>query len=312
VVLNPFKLTLNGAPVSSTIDADMGVPGYKYAFTFNAQAIPLAPLVNSFQPDRKGQLAGTLTAQAQINGQGITGASLQKNLAGQFDVGSTNLNLAVVNIRNPMLRTLINVVALVPDLIKNPTAGLGSLLQEVAGKSTGGLADDLSKSPVDVITARGSAGQGKLALQQAVVQSSAFRAEATGTVTLAPVLTNSAIEIPVAVYLSQPIAQRLNLVPANTPTNAPYAKLPDFLTMKGTVGKPDPAINKLALASLALKGIGGAIPSGSKAGNIVQGLEGLLGGNKTSPPSTNAAPSQPATNQSPVGDLLNRFLKPKK
>ncbi|HVV70139.1 MAG TPA: AsmA family protein, partial [Verrucomicrobiae bacterium] len=114
VVLNPFKLTLNGAPVSSTIDADMGVPGYKYAFTFNAQAIPLAPLVNSFQPDRKGQLAGTLTAQAQINGQGITGASLQKNLAGQFDVGSTNLNLAVVNIRNPMLRTLINVVALVP------------------------------------------------------------------------------------------------------------------------------------------------------------------------------------------------------
>jgi len=311
VVLNPCKLTLNGAPVSSTIDADLGVPGYKYALSFNAQAIPLAPVANTFQPDRKGQVGGTLTAQTQISGAGITGANLQKNLAGQFDIGSTNLNLAVVNIRNPLLRTLVNVVAILPDLLKNPTGGLGSLVQELTGQSKGGLADDLSKSPIDTISARGSAGQGKVALQQAVVQSAAFRSEASGTVALAPVLTNSTLEIPVAVYLSRPIAQRLNLVAANTPTNASYAKLPDFLTMKGTVGKPDPVINKLALASVALQGIGGSLSTGSKADNIVQGLQGLLGGSKSATPATNA-PGQPATNQSPVGNLLNQFLKPKK
>jgi uncharacterized protein involved in outer membrane biogenesis len=309
VVLNPFKMSLNGAPVNSTIDADMGVPGYKYDVSFNAHAIPLAPLVNSFQPDRKGQVGGTLSAQAQVKGAGITGANLQKNLSGQFDIGSTNLNLAVVNIRNPMLRTLVNVVAIVPDLIKNPTSGLGSLVQELTGKSSGGLADDLSKSPVDTITARGTAGAGKVGLQQAVVQSSAFRAEASGTVTLAPILTNSAIEIPVSVYLSRPISQKLNLITVNTPTNAQYVKLPDFLTMKGTAGKPEPVINKLALGSVALQSIGTAIPSGGKTGNLIQGIQGLLGGQSTGT-ATNAPPA--STNQSPVGNLLNQFLKPKK
>lgn len=312
VVLNPFKLSLNGAPVNSTIDADLSVPGYKYNVSFGAQRIPLAPLVNSFQPDRKGQVGGTLTAQAQIAGAGTTGVNLQKNLQGQFDIGSTNLNLSVVNIRSPLLRTLVNVIAIVPDLIKNPASGLGSLMSELTGKSTGGLADDLSKSPVDVISAKGSAGSGKIGLQQAVVQSSAFRAEASGTVTLAAILTNSVIEIPVGVYLSRPISERLNLVSSDTPTNAPYVKLPDFLTMKGTVGKPDPAINKLALGSVALKTIGGALPAGGKAGEVLQGIQGILGGNKPSGTSTNAAPTQPATNQSPVGNLLNQLFKPKK
>jgi len=56
VVLNPFKLTLNGAPLNSTVDLDLGVPGYKYDASLSALAIPLAPLVNSFQPERKGML----------------------------------------------------------------------------------------------------------------------------------------------------------------------------------------------------------------------------------------------------------------
>jgi uncharacterized protein involved in outer membrane biogenesis len=99
VVMNPFKLALNGAPVSTTLDMDLGVPGWKYDWSLSAQAIPLAPLVNSFQPDRKGILSGTLTAQAKLAGAGITGASLQKNLTGQFDMVSTNLNLSVDNIQ---------------------------------------------------------------------------------------------------------------------------------------------------------------------------------------------------------------------
>src|SRR5207302_137232 len=84
VTLNPFKLSLNGAPVNTTADLDLGVKGYKYNVAFDALKVPLAPLVNSFQPERRGQLGGTFTAQAKIDGAGITGASLQKNLSGQF------------------------------------------------------------------------------------------------------------------------------------------------------------------------------------------------------------------------------------
>ena len=56
VVLNPFKLALNGAPVDANVDLDLGVPGYKYDTAFNLKAVPLTPLVNSFEPDRKGKL----------------------------------------------------------------------------------------------------------------------------------------------------------------------------------------------------------------------------------------------------------------
>jgi hypothetical protein len=336
VVVNPFKLTLNGAPISANVDLDMGIPGYKYALSFNAQSVPLAPLVDSFQPDRKGQLGGTFTAQTKISGTGTADAAIQKTLAGQFDISSTNLNLSVVNIKSPVIKTIVNTVATIPDLLKNPETAVGSLLQGLTGKSSGGLTDELSKSPINSIIVRGTAGAGKANLQQASIQSSAFRADATGTVTLASILTNSTINIPVSVSLSQPIARQINVVSADTPTNAPYAKLPDFLTETGTVGNPKAQINKIALLSLAAKGIGGAIPGvGGTAGNLIQGVSGLLGGNKAggtnspnattngpgllqglggllggnAPTNTNA-PAPPATNQAaPLNNLLNNLFK---
>ena len=339
MLVNPCKLTLNGAHVNTTVDLDLGVPGYQYALSFNAQAVPLAPLVNSFQPERKGQLGGTFSAQAKLSGTGTSGASLQKSLSGQFDFGSTNLNLAVIDIKNPLLKTVVNVVAMIPGLVKNPEGAVGSLVQGLTGKTGGGFTDELSKSPINSILARGNAGAGRVDLQEAVIQSAAFRADATGTVTLAPVLTNSTIRMPVGVSLSQPIAQRLNLVPAGTPTNAPYAKLPDFLMLTGTVGNPEKQIDKMALLTLAAKGIGGSIPGvGGTAGNVVQGLSGLLGGkpagstnapnattNKqggvlqglggilggNAPATTSAPTNQPATNQAPRKNLLNDLLSPK-
>src|SRR3989442_451091 len=131
VTLNPCRLALNGAAVSAGADVDLSVPGYKYNCNLNAQPIPLAPLVNSFAPNRKGEIAGALVAQAQLSGAGITGASVQKNLNGQFDVSSTNLNLSVENARSPSLRLLITVVAFVPELRHNPEAGVVSFFQGV-------------------------------------------------------------------------------------------------------------------------------------------------------------------------------------
>jgi len=56
VTVKPFQLTLNGAPVNATVDLNLGVPGYKYDLTLNAEHVPVAPLVNTFMPDRKGQM----------------------------------------------------------------------------------------------------------------------------------------------------------------------------------------------------------------------------------------------------------------
>ena len=305
VVLNPFKLALNSAPVNTMLDIDLGVPGWKYDCSFGAQAIPLAPLVNTFQSERKGILGGTLTAQAKLAGAGITGASLQKNLVGQFDVSATNLNLSVDNIQGNtvctrLLKTLINTIAAIPDLVKNPGGTATSLLSGLIGASdsgtgrTGGLTSDLQKSPINWVTLHGTAGSGRVDVLQAVVQSPAFEAQAhDGTITLDEVLNNSPLQIPVSVLLERAIAQRINMAPTNAPASETYAKLPDFLTMKGTLGKAKADINYIALGSAVLQGTGG---KGGQAGESLQGLGDLLS------PGTNAAPTN--TPGGKVGGLL--------
>ena len=158
-------------------------------------------------------------------------------------------------------------------------------------------------------------GSGRVDLEQAVVQSAAFRAEAVGTITLAAVLTNSTIQIPVSISLSRPIAEKLNLVPTNTPTNAAYAKLPNFFTERGTIGEPQADINKGALAGLVLQSMTSGVPAaGSKVSGVLQGLGGLFGGGtpSTANPPPDAATNQPASKQELIGNLLNNILKPRK
>jgi hypothetical protein len=283
VVVKPLQLALNGAPVNANADLDLSVPGYKYDTSFGAQAIPLAPLVNSFAPDRKGQIGGTLTANAKITGAGITGPSLKQNLAGQFDVTTTNLNLSIVNIKSKILKGLVNVIGAIPELIANPSALIGT----ATGK--GGLSDDLAKSPLDSIDARGDVASGKVNLQKAVVQSAAFLAEARGTVTLANVLTNSTLQIPVSISLSHSIAKNIGL--AGDASNTAYEKLPDFYTEVGTVGDPKPHTDAVALGKVGLKalvGVGSKV--GGSTGQILREAGSLFG----TSPGTN---SQSKTNQ---------------
>jgi hypothetical protein len=188
------------------------------------------------------------------------------------------------------------------------------------------LTADLKKSPINSIILHGTAGSGRVNLQ-AVVQSPAFEAQAhDGIITLAEVLTNSPVQIPISVSLERSVAQRINMA-GNTPTNAAYAKLPDFLTMKGTLGNTKPDYDKAALASAVLQGVGG---KGGQAGSALQSLGSLLSGgaNTNSASSGNqsgskargllqgilgnstlAATNAPAaTNQTPVKNLLKGFL----
>jgi uncharacterized protein involved in outer membrane biogenesis len=276
VTVKPFKFALNGAPVNATVDLNLGVPGYKYDLTLSADRVPLAPLMNTFNPDRKDQMGGTVTANAQVKGAGVTGASLQKNLTGQFAVGLTNLNLSVMNAHSPILKTLINVIATIPQLLSSPESAFASLLGQATGQG-GGLMDELKKSPIQVINVQGKAGEGRIDLQSASVQSAAFKADGQGGIVLAQVLTNSTINIPVAVFVSRPIGKQLNLASGNTPANATYVPLPQFLTMKGTIGNPKADINKMALGGMAVKSfssgiIGTATNGASQVGNLLNSL----------------------------------------
>ena len=283
-LLKPFQLVLNGAPVAATADVDLGVPGYKYSVAFNAQNVPLAPLVDTFEPARAGQMGGALTSGAQISGAGITGASLQKNLAGTFNLGMTNLNLSVINVHSSILKSVINVIATIPELLSNPASAIASLFGGATGHA--GLMDQLEQAPIEIISVQAKAGNGVVNLQSATVQSAAFAANATGGVTLNPVLTNSTINIPVTVSLSQAIAKQLNVTSTKASANAAYVPLPQFLTLTGVIGNPKANIDKLALAGVAVHSVTGNLLNPNPSGNNPSG-----------------------NNPSTVGNLLNQLLK---
>jgi hypothetical protein len=221
-------------------------------------------------------MGGTFTAQAKFSGAGITGAGLQRNLTGQFAGGVTNLNLSVADAHSAILKTLINVIATIPQLLSSPESAIASLLGQVTGQG-GGLMDELKKAPIQVINAQIKAGGGRIDLPSATVQSTAFKADGRGGIALAPVLTNSPINIPVAVFVSWPIGKQLNLASGNAPANATYVPLPQFLTMKGTIGDPKADIKKSALGGMAVKSLSGGIigtttNGASQVGNLLNGL----------------------------------------
>jgi len=297
VTVKPVQLMLNGAPVTGSADVDLSVPGFKYAVDFKAPNVPLAPLVNSFQPARKGQLGGTVSAAVQLQGAGVTGASLQQNLVGQFDFVATNLNLSLSDAQTQVVKSLVNVITRIPDIVRNPSSAVGSLLGGLLGakREAGGSVDEFMKKPVNVIAAQGTAGGGKIELKRALLESTAFRAEATGVIDIATVLSNSVMRFPVSVSLGRSVADKLGLTPPNTPTNAVFVALPEFLKLKGTLGMPEAKPDWAVIAQLALKS-SGSLWGGTSGTNatggtnltqtnnatseLIRGLGGLLGGSK--------------------------------
>jgi uncharacterized protein involved in outer membrane biogenesis len=288
VLLNPCQLVLNGAPVSATADLDLGVPGYKYDISFGADGIPVEPLANTFSPTYRGQAKGTLIAKAQMKGAGVTGRSLKSSLNATASFSFTNANIRIVGPKVKAVLIPISVALRAPELLQ---------------------------SPLDYLNASLRAGSGKIEVTGFTAHSAMFRAESQGVIPISDVLNNSPLNQPIEVYLPRELLAKLRF--SNVPTNNAYAKLPHFVQLQGTLGKPDPKTDKLVIAGLTAGGLGGAI--GGKAGGILQGVSGLLGGNlQPTPSQTNSTPATtnaPATNvqpQDPVKDILNLLKKPKK
>lgn len=309
VVLKPFQLVLDGAALFATADVDMSVPGYKYTLTWNTTNISFAPLWNTFHPDEKGKVGGRLTAYADISGTGTSGESLQKTLTGNFHVGATNLNLNVATIRSKMLRSLIDVVAAIPDLVPNLFSTGNSGGGVATGKLNGSLSHDLENSPIDVMTTDGVATNGQVIIQNTVVRSSTFEATVSnGTITLAPELTNSTIDIPIGISLNSAIIDRFPLlVPIVVSTSGNYSRLADFFSEKGTISVPRSKFNRTAFVrSEVKKFLPGLSGTNGILNNPLQGIGGLLHGEAgTNQPAATNQP--PPNNQAPANAPLSRF-----
>lgn len=336
VVINPLTLACNGSPARGSMRLDMTSPAWGYDLDLDARNVPLAPLVNTFQPERKGVVGGTISAVGRIKGAGFTGDELRQNLHGSFDLGTTNLALKLVDVKNPLIRAVAGVATELPGLIRNPADALAGLVGRLAGGGEGGgdpaWLNTLSQPPINVIAIQGGAGNGRIDLTTATLQTPAFRVGTHGTVTLASPLMDSAISLPVQMSLSRPLAATLGQVPANTPTNQAFVPLPEFFSLGGTLGEPKRELKAMVLAQMGatsaanLSGdssgvaqqIGGALKiledltGGSGDGgkttttNALPALEGLLEGIQKA---TGAGSTR--TNKSALDGILNGILSPR-
>ncbi|HSH95082.1 MAG TPA: hypothetical protein VK968_13105, partial [Roseimicrobium sp.] len=118
--------------------------------------------------------------------------------------------------------------------------------------------------------------------------------------------------LPLTVSLPQNLAKKFS-VTGKTPQD-PYAALPNFVSVEGTLGKVDTKVDKLVIAGLTLKAAGGLpVNLGGRTGDTIKGLGNFLTGEKPSTNNTTIATNKPSntqTNKAPgASDLLNLFKK---
>ncbi len=286
VTVRPFSLVMNGAPLTSEVDLDLSVTGWRYKIQAKADGLPIAPLADSFAPDYRGRARGELWTNLKVDGAGVTGPSLRKNLLGNIGLSFTNADIQIVGPR-----------------LKGFLAPISAALN----------APGLLSSPLNWIGFGASMGSGKIDLSQIALVSPAFAAATHGELTLGNTLRETRLgNWPMALQLERSLADRLKLAPRDTPTNAALVSLPQFVTVAGTANEPTPKLDLKALAGAALLKYADKIPGlDERTGGLLKGAAGLLSGKAAT--GTNAAPgsTSPATN-SPAGELLDLFKRPRR
>ena len=293
VVLNPLSLNLNGAPIKTTADINVGVKGYTYQLTFLMDKVPVKPLASSFAGD-KGTVDGVLVADVDIKGAGITPPSLRSNLNGHANFALTNATIALTS---PVMKYIEKWVPFLPI----------AAIQSISDKIK---VPELTTVPITEISSSTALGQGKISIQSSRVVSPSFMMVTHGDIPIADVLTDSPLNMPVEFSLSRSLAQKANLMPSDAAPTAQYGTLPSFISVTGTLGKPDHKFDAKGLGMIALQV--GTKALGGQTGQIVKGLSGILGGQSQS--STNAAGTNAPSN-TPMDNLnkaFNLFGKPKK
>jgi hypothetical protein len=158
ITLDPCRLTLNGAPVNVSVNLNLGVKGYIYAFSLLMDKVPLEPIANTFSPASRGQYQGLILANVQIKGAGVTSASMQKHLSGQASFTFTNASIQLMGPKTKRLVVPIATLLRVPEIIQ---------------------------SPLNWLDAQTELGDGNIKLSRFTVQSGVFEARTQGVIPIA-------------------------------------------------------------------------------------------------------------------------------
>ena len=303
VTVKPLSLVMNGAGLSATVDANLGVPGYTYDVALNTDRIQLEPLLTTFVATiPQGAVKGEALAKIAIRGAGITGESLQKNLQGNVNFNLTNAVIQLSQFSGEPKTPL-------GKLGKTLTSGILAFIGPVVG------IPDIMRAPLDYVVVDTSIGNGSVQLAKVIAHSPVVMVDAHGAIQLASVTTNSTMSIPIEVWLPESFAKKFT--GAQFPAGSTYGRLPHFVDVRGTIGTPDVKVDKAKLIGSAVIGNVGAIGGliGGKTGETLKGaggaLNNLFGGGQPQPPAGTATNAPAAKKPANPLDLLNPFFKKK-
>lgn len=250
--LEPVSMRMNDAPVQAGMHMDFTKPDWGYDLSFDLQKVPVQPLTDTLDPANKGKVSGLLTAKGDWSGTGLVEPSLQQNLSGSMSVQYTDARIELVSPTIRLLMSPITALLRLPELMKAPITGL---------------------------EANVTVQNQQLSLKETKVLSDAFQVHTGGDIPLANVLTNSVLNLPVEFHLERSIAKKSNLIPSKAPEGTPFVKLPDFVRLQGTVGKPVTKTDKLVLSGLLMKSAAGLpLNVGEGAVNALKGVGNFLVG----------------------------------
>ncbi len=250
--LHKVEFELNGLPVTGKMRIDKSTPKPLYGFEVNMNELPAQPLVDTFDPDAKGGLAGKLTLITRLNSSGTTEAEFWENLAGSAELKFTEGDLRLFSDATKILLAPVAVLLRLPQLLNSPIDSMHVTLK-------------IANRVVQV--------------EKCEVEGTVFKASTHGEVPLAKTFSDSRLDLPVEFSLKRGLADKAGLIPGGTPLSAKFVKLPDFVTIRGSVGEPKTKTNKLAL--LAILGQSAvSLPDAveNQTGNLLENAAGILSG----------------------------------
>jgi uncharacterized protein involved in outer membrane biogenesis len=100
VTIDKCAMKINEGDVSLTGKIQTNVPGFRYDAALEVKNLAVAPFVDSFVPQLRNVIEGTMSCQSSAKGQGLQPDSLAKNLSGNFSFTMSDGQLSNVPVLN--------------------------------------------------------------------------------------------------------------------------------------------------------------------------------------------------------------------
>ncbi|WFB37890.1 hypothetical protein P3T73_08980 [Kiritimatiellota bacterium B12222] len=262
VTISPMEVTINGSRLASSVDAHWANDLFSLILNSEVTPLDLAPIVDSFMPDKIGAVTGIVQGNTAFTIEGDSVLDLWQSFKGNINFSYTDGKIRLLDSDPEQHTALLQTKALVTKLV---TA----------------LADALSLPPeqlmapeIQSVTFKSEISDQRLSLTDASVKNTEFLLEVSGDIALNQEIGLSKIQdLPVVLGLSTNLAKRVKIYREER-LRDDYVVLPSFIKVEGTLAEPKITVRKSVITGLILSGVTERNEIGND--NVQAGLD-LLG-----------------------------------